>query len=307
VILPPSEDGPPPAQEEPAAPRVWPVYLVTVAMVPLTMWMMAVLTAAPALILAGIEIAREGYSPAELALIGYQKLAQLMENKLYVMVMGVLCNVLAFSFVALAMAARNAEHDRRLPWARLRFTHVRLADVLLTVFGLLAFTNALDALIVMLRLEDVGTLPKMRELFEQMSAADRALLSLLVAIGAGIAEELYFRGFMLTRLELAHGRLPAVVITSLAFGLFHFDVVHAPVAALIGAYLAVALVTTGSLWCTIAAHVVNNLLAVMLVGTLPRDLLWLQVVSLVFGLSFAGVVLILLERRHRAVPRSPVW
>ena len=77
---------------------------------------------------------------------------------------------------------------------------------------------------------------------------------LMLMVGAPIAEELAFRGLR------KRGVRPAltVVITAVAFALFHFEPVRLGVLIAIGLVLGVARARSGSLGVSIVAHAVNN-------------------------------------------------
>lgn len=86
----------------------------------------------------------------------------------------------------------------------------------------------------------------------------------LVVVGAPIAEELFFRGFVFGGLRNAMPVWAAVVLSSALFGLLHLSSGNLAVAAqltLFGAVLAVLYQRTDSLWTPIIAHAINNTLA----------------------------------------------
>jgi membrane protease YdiL (CAAX protease family) len=78
---------------------------------------------------------------------------------------------------------------------------------------------------------------------------------------AGAAEELFFRGYMQTRLGEAWGATRAVVVTAACFGLLHLDLsgVHMALAFAMGLYLGFIVERTGSVLPAIVCHVVNNI------------------------------------------------
>ena len=82
---------------------------------------------------------------------------------------------------------------------------------------------------------------------------------LMLMVGAPIAEELAFRGLLFAGLR-KRGVRPAltVVITAVAFALFHFEPVRLGVLIAIGLVLGVARARSGSLGVSIVAHAVNN-------------------------------------------------
>ena len=82
---------------------------------------------------------------------------------------------------------------------------------------------------------------------------------LMLVVGAPVAEELAFRGLLFAGLR-KRGVRPAltVVITAVAFALFHFEPVRLGVLIAIGLVLGVARARSGSLGVSIVAHAVNN-------------------------------------------------
>jgi hypothetical protein len=79
---------------------------------------------------------------------------------------------------------------------------------------------------------------------------------LYTSIFGPIAEELVFRGFLLRRFQ-AGGRLFAIVMTSILFGLFHMNFVQIPYATIVGLVLAYVALEYGILW-SIILHIINN-------------------------------------------------
>lgn len=85
------------------------------------------------------------------------------------------------------------------------------------------------------------------------------LLIVVIVIGP-IAEEILFRGILFRRLLRRWPPLLAALGSSLLFGAAHFDLVGS---TLIGVALVALYVQTRSLWVPIAAHALNNLLAML--------------------------------------------
>ncbi len=83
----------------------------------------------------------------------------------------------------------------------------------------------------------------------------------LVAIWGPLAEEIFFRGFVLSGLASRWGFLPAAIASSLLFALAHIDPrVMVPI-FVIGLFLAWLYHKTGSIWSSFAAHGSWNALA----------------------------------------------
>lgn len=90
------------------------------------------------------------------------------------------------------------------------------------------------------------------------------LLVLIVVIGAPIAEELFFRGLVLRAFERTLGTGWAVAISSVAFGLTHFEGIQTPALIAFGAVLALLVVRTKRLGTSIVTHMTFNLVSVLL-------------------------------------------
>lgn len=95
-----------------------------------------------------------------------------------------------------------------------------------------------------------------------------ALLVVFLAIGAPLIEELFFRGLLFRALL---GRMPvpfAVVVSSVLFGLAHFEAIQLGGLAVFGAVLAYMAWRTGRLGLSIGAHMAFNAAAVLSVVSL---------------------------------------
>jgi membrane protease YdiL (CAAX protease family) len=92
-----------------------------------------------------------------------------------------------------------------------------------------------------------------------------AVLVVFVVVGAPVVEELFFRGLVLRSLERRFGRTPAIIGTSVLFGLAHPQSLPAGALALVmtslaafGVVLAVLATRTGRLGPGIFAHAAFN-------------------------------------------------
>ena len=92
---------------------------------------------------------------------------------------------------------------------------------------------------------------------------DVAVLVLVVVIGAPLVEELFFRGLLWEALrERGLSTGPAVAVTSVLFGVAHFQLLQLPALVAFGAVAAVLRARTGGLTAPIAAHVMFNAITV---------------------------------------------
>jgi membrane protease YdiL (CAAX protease family) len=176
----------------------------------------------------------------------------------------VLLNSFAFGLTALVAAWLSPQPlPERLRAGRAR---VGTARVLTMLVLLLAVGQVLGSALVLSGWEGQGVLGGLARALANPTAA--TLVGAIVVIGllAGIGEELFFRGYMQTRLRERWGAWPAILVTAVLFGLIHMDPWHTPVATGIGVTLGWITELSGSLRPAVLAHVVNNVLSVVFLG-----------------------------------------
>ena len=132
--------------------------------------------------------------------------------------------------------------------------------LVLAVVGILALGQTLDSLTVLTGLAQHGNMVMIRRALAQAVGPDLFLAVLIVGLLAGSAEEIFFRGYMQTRLAQRLPRGAAVIMTSVCFGAFHLDWLHSVLALVLGLYLGWITELTGSALPAVVCHVVNNAL-----------------------------------------------
>lgn len=78
-----------------------------------------------------------------------------------------------------------------------------------------------------------------------------------------VAEELLFRGVVYKRLRLLFGAAPAIVLSSLVFGILHANLVQFLYAGILGLLLAFLVEKTGYLYTAVLGHIAVNIIAVL--------------------------------------------
>ncbi len=107
------------------------------------------------------------------------------------------------------------------------------------------------------------TPPAVREALERMiipaeGARPLAVDLLALALVPAVAEELLFRGVLWGAVRPRLGATGAVIVTAVAFGLYHGSVYRFAPAAFGGLLLGVVRAASGSLWPALAFHFANN-------------------------------------------------
>ena len=230
-----------------------------------------------------------------------EKMKAIGEIKTLNVAAGVLGTSSALLLVGLVLIARPRNHIVR----RLRLYRPKFTDVILISLGMLGLTTALSVVINILGLDQTGSLAEFHRMFQAWSFEEKMAMLPVLALCPGIAEEVFFRGYALTKIELAQGFKSAAIVTAVLFGLIHLDPIHSIAAALMGIYLAYAIRLSGSLWTTIIAHTVNNAMAVLF-PDLFADNLGVQVLALILGLLTCGVALFVLYRQTDE-PHAAQW
>ena len=92
-----------------------------------------------------------------------------------------------------------------------------------------------------------------------------ALYCIMISVLPAIFEEWLFRGIMQKNLAPTIGRVPAIVISALVFGLMHNEPAQSVFAFVFGLVAGYAFDKTGSIWFGALIHMVNN--AVSFVST----------------------------------------
>jgi len=83
---------------------------------------------------------------------------------------------------------------------------------------------------------------------------------IILSVFAGICEEVFFRGTIMPAME-GYGLVPAIVLSSLLFALFHGSFLSLISTFVLGVVIAVIVIKTNSLWGGILYHMLNNFYA----------------------------------------------
>jgi len=83
------------------------------------------------------------------------------------------------------------------------------------------------------------------------------ILMVIVSLIAGICEEIFFRGFLLSAYERI-GKTKAIIITAVLFGVFHFNIYNLLGPMVLGLVFGYLVFLTNSIFAGIIGHMVNN-------------------------------------------------
>jgi len=173
--------------------------------------------------------------------------------------LGVPASSLALIVIAFVAGGRPAGRTLRL-----RASHITGGTLAVMIVGTLALSQALESLSILFGSGPGPALDWLARTMATASPAGLLLAVLIVGILAPVGEELFFRGYMQTRLRRAWSAGPSVLLTALAFGVIHGELVHGVLAFGIGIYLGILTERTGSVVPSVICHAVNNSASVLL-------------------------------------------
>lgn len=121
-------------------------------------------------------------------------------------------------------------------------------------------------------MEESENLQMMSEVFRSHGRSGFLIpLALLIGVTPAICEELLFRGYVQTRLNVSFGPVIGIVASSLLFAVFHLDPVHVVAVLPLGLFLGCVAWRSGSLLPAMLGHFVNNAVSVVTVVLAPAD------------------------------------
>lgn len=116
--------------------------------------------------------------------------------------------------------------------------------------------------------------PEMEQVFAEMMRGFEGtpawVIVFFLAVLPGVCEEFFFRGYALSGVRGTLGKIPAVFIVALAFGIFHGSVQRLVITTSLGLLFGMLVVQYRSIWLAVLAHMLANGLNVL--SGLPNGL-----------------------------------
>lgn len=124
---------------------------------------------------------------------------------------------------------------------------------------------------------------------------DVVSMIILAAVLPAFCEEIVFRGTIATALEGNKNKLASLAIVGALFSVFHMNPAQTVHQFVLGAFLALLIYRSGSLWTAVIVHFFNNIVVIALSAIFgeavdvffEQNAIWLFIVGLV---AFAGCV-----------------
>ena len=135
--------------------------------------------------------------------------------------------------------------------------------------------------------------------------ASSVILYMSTAIAPAFAEEFLFRGVFYTNLR-PYGRTQAILISSLLFALMHQNIGQLFYTFVAGIAMALMYEFTGSIWCSVIYHLINNELAtlfeIMVYGKVGEDAYVAMLIwdGIIFALGLTAAILLIFRYKKKA-------
>ena len=129
-----------------------------------------------------------------------------------------------------------------------------------------------------------------KEVYELMESFNVWLVLLIISVLAPIVEEYIFRGFMYEGLASIFGVVPAIICSSLLFGIIHFNLSQGLYGFFAGIFLAYVKYSYKSLKYTIIMHFLMNLSSIIF---LPAILTMTSLQERMFAVFISAAILLI--------------
>ncbi len=140
---------------------------------------------------------------------------------------------------------------------------LRGSRLALAVVGMLTLSHGISLILVATGARESSVLARVDGLLARASGTESVEAILALALAPALAEEIFFRGALLSLLSQRLGPGWGLLLSSLLFGLLHLDPAQGGAAAVLGLYLGALTLRTGSIHAAILCHGLNNLMAVV--------------------------------------------
>jgi membrane protease YdiL (CAAX protease family) len=190
---------------------------------------------------------------------------------------------------------------------RLRVTRGRLSPLLVAAAALCTFSGGFlfSQSFELFGIKEDGVLAVITKSVNEASWPAWSVSLLGLAVVPGIAEELFFRGFVQTRAVAALGQARGIILSAALFGLFHMDLKQGLYAAMVGTFLGWLAIRAGSIRPSMLAHGTSNGLSLVMarLGVGP-DSMTTKIISLAVAAIVVVGTIALVGRAPSATPAA---
>lgn len=138
-----------------------------------------------------------------------------------------------------------------------------------------------------------GWFENYNEIMKQLGYGDSIISMLLIVVIAPISEELICRGVILEKCRKVMPLFAANIIQAILFGVYHMNVIQGIYAFVLGLFLGMVCIKTGSIYGAILLHIIFNLSGVFLENILTENILPMKI--LMIGMGMVSLIIIVIS------------
>jgi len=213
----------------------------------------------------------------------------------------------ATGFVLAFVSLGGARVGKHIVAERLRLAPGKLSPALIAASALCTFAAGFlfSQSFELFGIKEDGVLAVITKSVNEASWPAWSFSLIGLAVVPGIAEELFFRGFVQTRAVASMGQARGIILSAAFFGLFHMDLKQGLYAAIVGTFLGWLAVRAGSIRPSMIAHGTSNALGLLMarLGIGPESLPAKIGCLVVAAIVIVGTVL-LINRVPSATPAA---
>ncbi len=210
-------------------------------------------------------------------------------------------SVLPLYFIAMPLAALVMKKVPMIPVSPKKLKTGQFMIVIMICFAIMYAGNLIGALINLII--QLLAQSSMTNLIQQLITESSIWANMVfIVLLAPVAEELFFRRLLIPKL-LPFGEKPAVILSALAFGLIHGNLIQFFYAFGLGLAFGYIFVKTGKIIYTIILHMIINFIgSVISVLALQQNIISMivsgPIMLAVVGMAIAGIVLFFKNKKR---------
>ena len=181
-----------------------------------------------------------------------------------IMVTHIPISMIVSAVVAFFIYKKMLKKKKRDIFEVCRFNKLSWDKVMVSLAAGMAFVFLSTIVVNLLSMLATETVENHEGFMDGIMQGSTILLFLTIGIVAPLIEEIMFRGIIFDELEKKLSLKLTILLQGLLFGLFHMNLVQGAYASVMGIFLGLSLIWTGSIWAPILIHLGNNLFSLAL-------------------------------------------
>ena len=169
--------------------------------------------------------------------------------------------------------------------------NINILDFVMAIIGGAGIAILLNIIISLTKLANYDS--EFMEASESLTSPALIVIIVCAGIIVPIVEEITFRGLVFNRIKYQYNFVPAMIISALAFGIFHGNIVQGIYATILGLFLAYAYNKVKSIFIPIFIHIGANMVVIIYSKLAENeDNIWLLLILVLISIICAALGII---------------